>query len=147
MDQILINSTHIIQKYCTGTGEIIRLPQWQQSNHEIWVSINQLQNLDIPQQMKTAVNFHGSTVGTQIARFIGPTWDLPGSCRLQMGPMLVPWTLLSGYSPYNCTGTTGVSWKPWYFLCLVLTRVFISQKGDSGSICVCFLYLRTNGST
>ena len=35
------------------------------------------------------------TVGL-IARFLGPTWDPPGSCRPQMGPMLAPWTLLSG---------------------------------------------------
>ena len=25
---------------------------------------------------------------TQIAKFMGPTWGPPGSCRLQMGPML-----------------------------------------------------------
>ena len=25
-----------------------------------------------------------------------PTWGPPGSCRPQMGPMLTPWTLLSG---------------------------------------------------
>ena len=35
-------------------------------------------------------------IRAQIARFMGPTWDPPGSCRPQMGPMLVPWTLLSG---------------------------------------------------
>ena len=34
---------------------------------------------------------------TQIAKFMGPTWVPPGSCRPQMGPMLAPWTLLSGY--------------------------------------------------
>ena len=34
---------------------------------------------------------------TQIAKFMGPTWGPPGSCRPQMGPMLAPWTLLSGY--------------------------------------------------
>ena len=28
----------------------------------------------------------------------GPTWGPPGSCRPQMGPMLAPWTLLSGVS-------------------------------------------------
>ena len=28
---------------------------------------------------------------------MGPTWGPPGSCRPQMGPMLAPWTLLSGY--------------------------------------------------
>ena len=26
----------------------------------------------------------------QIARFMGPTWDPPGSCRPQEGPMLAP---------------------------------------------------------
>ena len=35
---------------------------------------------------------------TQIARSMGPTWSPPGSCRPQMGPMLTPWTLQSGYS-------------------------------------------------
>ena len=29
---------------------------------------------------------------TQIAKFMGPTWGPPGSCRPQMGPMLAPWT-------------------------------------------------------
>ena len=33
---------------------------------------------------------------TQIAKFMGLTWGPPGSCRPQMGPMLAPWTLLSG---------------------------------------------------
>ena len=34
---------------------------------------------------------------TLIARLIGPTWGLSGADRTQVGPMLVPWTLLSGY--------------------------------------------------
>ena len=33
---------------------------------------------------------------TQITKFMGPTCGPPGSCRPQMGPMLAPWTLLSG---------------------------------------------------
>ena len=33
---------------------------------------------------------------TKIARFVGQTWGPSGSCRPQMGPMLAPWTLLSG---------------------------------------------------
>ena len=33
---------------------------------------------------------------TQIARFMGPTWGPPGADRSQVGPMLAPWTLLSG---------------------------------------------------
>ena len=38
---------------------------------------------------------------TQIAKFMGPTWGPPGSCRPQMGPMLAPWTLLSGCNAEN----------------------------------------------
>ena len=37
-----------------------------------------------------------------IAKFMGPTWGPPGSCRPQMGPMLAPWTLLSGSSIIWC---------------------------------------------
>ena len=29
---------------------------------------------------------------------MGPTWGPPGSCRPQMGPMLAPWTSISGPS-------------------------------------------------
>ena len=32
----------------------------------------------------------------QIAKFMGPTWGPHWFCRPQMGPMLAPWTLLSG---------------------------------------------------
>ena len=35
-------------------------------------------------------------MGTQIARFMGPTWGPPGADRIQVGPMLAPWILLSG---------------------------------------------------
>ena len=34
----------------------------------------------------------------RIAKFMGPTWGPPGSCRPQMGPMLAPWNLLSGWA-------------------------------------------------
>ena len=33
----------------------------------------------------------------QIAKFMGPTWGPPGSCRPQMGPMLAPRTLPLGW--------------------------------------------------
>ena len=36
----------------------------------------------------------------QKAKFMGPTWDPPGSCRPQMGPMLASWTFLSGTLPF-----------------------------------------------
>ena len=44
--------------------------------------------------LNVSVSFSGWT--SQIARFMGPTWGPPGSCRPQMGPMLAQWTLLSG---------------------------------------------------
>ena len=36
------------------------------------------------------------TKTTLIARFVGPTWGPSGADRTQVGPMLAPWTLLSG---------------------------------------------------
>ena len=40
-------------------------------------------------------------ISTQIAKFMGPTWSPPGSCRPQMGPMSAPWILLLGNSRAN----------------------------------------------
>ena len=51
---------------------------------------------------------------THIAMFMGPTWGPPGSCSPQMGPMLAPWTLLSGYkrtSSINCAVSN--IWDSW----------------------------------
>ena len=46
---------------------------------------------------------------TLIARFLGPTWGPSGADRTQVGPMLAPWTLLSGYTfirfQQNCNAT------------------------------------------
>ena len=36
-----------------------------------------------------------------IARFMGPTWGPSGADRTQVGPMLAPWTLLSGAVTYT----------------------------------------------
>ena len=43
----------------------------------------------------------GSWKHSQEAKFMGPTWGPPGSCRSQMGPMLAPWTFLSELLLYN----------------------------------------------
>ena len=39
---------------------------------------------------------HVYQICTLIARFMGPTWGPHGTNRTQAGPMLAPWTLLSG---------------------------------------------------
>ena len=44
----------------------------------------------------------GTNIQTHIARFMEPAWDPPGPCRPQMGPMLAPWTLLSGTVVIEC---------------------------------------------
>ena len=41
-------------------------------------------------------NRNDCVLGTLIARFVGPTWGPSGPDRTQVGPMLAPWTLLSG---------------------------------------------------
>ena len=38
----------------------------------------------------------GYSITAQIARFMGPTWGLPGADRTQVGPMWATWALLSG---------------------------------------------------
>ena len=43
---------------------------------------------------------------SQIAKFMGPTWDLPGFCRPRMDPVLSPWTLLSRTSRHWDISTT-----------------------------------------
>ena len=48
----------------------------------------------------------------QIAKFMGPIWGPPGSCRPQMDPMLAPRTLLSGRSSLYIMGIL-----PVYPLC------------------------------
>ena len=40
----------------------------------------------------------GRGKGSLAVRFMGPTWDPSGAERTQVGPMLAPWTLLSGVS-------------------------------------------------
>ena len=52
--------------------------------------------IDFDMMILEGVNEVVSALKTQIAKFTGPTWGLPGSCRPQMGPMWAPWTLLSG---------------------------------------------------
>ena len=64
---------------------------------------------------------------SQIARFMGPIWCTPGSCRPQVGHMLAPGTLLLGLRPQY------ISWfhhaAGWFavifwlrYICLVRSR-------------------------
>ena len=81
---------------------------------------------------------------TQKAKFMGPTWGPPGSCLPQMGPMLVPWTLLSGYVHKSCLA--GFRHR-WMVQSGVLCQKQVSRTGTSNYIpqmlwdviiCLCF---------
>ena len=45
-----------------------------------------------PSERNSDHSIAGSGKLSQIAKFMGPIWGPPGSCRPQMGPMLATWT-------------------------------------------------------
>ena len=52
----------------------------------------------LPSSGMARIKTQASQELTLIASFMGPIWDPSGANRAQMGPMLAPWTLLSGQS-------------------------------------------------
>ena len=53
------------------------------------------------------------TSNSPISSFIGPTWRPSGADRTQVGPMLAPWTLLSGLYIYELP-LRGLKHSEWY---------------------------------
>ena len=67
------------------------LTSWQQCCKDVYKTIRIWKHQFQPR------NFAGSNDNaSQTARFMGPTWGASGADRTQVGPMLAPWTLLSG---------------------------------------------------
>ena len=63
-----------------------------------WVTSNPWSVVDLNLTWPTWTFPHPHLYSTTlIARFMGPTWGPYGADRTQVGPMLAPWTLLSGY--------------------------------------------------
>ena len=62
------------------------------------------------------------------SKFMGPTWGPSGAGRTQVGPMLVPWTLLSGYfaanTPMLALGqlrpSSGALWHDYWYIRVLL---------------------------
>ena len=85
---------------------------------------------------------------SQIAKFMGPTWDPPRSYQPQMGPMLAPWTLLSGVvsilSFCHCRIFTVITWDLYTHIGLYIwLPVFrLSAKGTCTSWGTLFLFHR-----
>ena len=73
------------------------------------------------------LTFHSSEDISLIARFLGPTWGPSGADKTKVGPMLAPWTLLSGKALndwlYHC------GWTKLCFRCVNLT--FLSSEDIS----------------
>ena len=64
---------------------------------------------------------------TLIARFVGSTWGPSGADRTQVGPMLAPWTLLSGNSWFVRTIKCLSQHMPnWYFVKNIEYRMSLS---------------------
>ena len=74
--------------------------QW--SNHDGYE-----QNLPVPSHSKLQLTYEIDI--SLIARFMGPTWCPPGTDRTQVGPMVAPWTLLSGMLVCKQVSSTGTS--------------------------------------
>ena len=70
---------------------------------------------------------------TLIARFMGPTWDPSGADRTQMGPMLAPWTLLSGEIPRFHTGLSE-NHGPVIITCVIHSHTFCNIIVPSSTV-------------
>ena len=73
-----------------ATKHELRIQSWYYDTH---INIYHIVIMLIPYFPFASFNVSNSS---QIARSLGPIWGPPGSCWPQMGPMLAPWTLLSG---------------------------------------------------
>ena len=69
---------HNIELHMIVIDSLLDLLQWPMNEVSVWWKLANLFFL-----------------WSQVAKFMGPTWGPPGSCRPQVGPMLTPWTLLS----------------------------------------------------
>ena len=85
-----------------------------------------------------------------IARFMGPTWGPAGADRTQVGPMLAPWTLLSGTCNRICALLTTrksfwlafsfVRFWYWVFLAVPRRRFWFSNDFTSAILCIDLIY-------
>ena len=75
-----------------------------------------------------AILHNYGTRTSPIARFIGPTWGPSGADRTRVGPMLAPWTLLSGLVilPADCLAPSDTSLQLEY--CTWYTKTWNTKK-------------------
>ena len=111
--------SHVLHDYVTVTGPFYAVALMNIGNPIIWIKLI-YDNVYSKYPIKTepcatvikhnvdrrCMNIKTFHIHSQIAKFMGPTWGPPGSCRPQISPMLAPWTLLSGFIlPYFISKT------------------------------------------
>ena len=69
------------------------------------------------------------SIRSLIARFMGSTWGPPGADRTQVGPMLTPWSLLSGIIMFFRSETIFPFPSPCSLLC-----GFMPDTNEMGSV-------------
>ena len=75
----------------------------------------------------------GDATITLIARFMGPTWGLPGADRTQVGPMWATWTLLSGlYASINFI-IIGSGYALWLLIAKTMPQLWPVDNGPLGA--------------
>ena len=75
----------------------------------------------------------GDATITLIARFMGPTWGLPGADRTQVGPMWATWTLLSGlYASINLI-IIGSGYALWLLIAKTMPQLWPVNNGPLGA--------------
>ena len=103
-----------------GFGRFGLWPLWPETQYKMYLLNNNTQHTRVYSKLKNMLSvcrltqcgwlyrsvfpvtpIRNSIITAQIARFMGPTWGSPGSSRRQMGPMLAPWILLSGWWTYD----------------------------------------------
>ena len=84
----------------TGLGKgTVTLPAYislQRENNSVCEQVLWLNFDSLAQDCSYSIAHTLKLLLSQIARFMGPTWGPSGAVRTQVGPMLAPWTLLSG---------------------------------------------------
>ena len=76
-------------------------------------------------------------IKTKIAKFMGPTWGSPGSCRPQMDPMLAPWTLLSEIEIYFVVSIIEVlSWLTGILIQCMMVLAAVSLMANIYVVCL-----------
>ena len=79
-----------------------------------------------------------------IARFMGPTWGPSGADRTQVGPMLAPWTLLSG-TAQRCEHIDDVIFSAIWISRYSHQTNYVRKRSEGRQPILCYCWVRFLG--